>query len=630
MKEQNTNQMSTRQVIEIHRRAIGDMQKMCPYLLPSTALYAVVSGIVPYVTVFFSARILNELAGQRRPEELWRWVILSVAVGGVLALLNAVLLRVKSAQRDLFYDSKERMYTAKMFSLDYTDVDNQEARGLLSIARQNENWAGWGFIRLIEIVEEMSKAAVGVLSAVVLSVSLFTQPVPASAGWYTVLNNPLFILLLLGVMVGISLLSGFCNGKAFAIWSTCSEGANLSNRSFNFWVDLGLQRSRTMDVRMYNQQNLFLYYNRDVGVFSTIGEMAQKFRGPIGLLHGFAAAISAVFTGFVYIFTCLKALGGAFGVGSITQYVGAVTALSQNLSSLFENWGVLKTNADFLKPAYQFLDLPNRMYQGSLTTEKRSDRKYEVEFRDVSFRYPGAETWALRHVNVRFRVGERMAVVGENGSGKTTFIKLLCRLYDPQEGEILLNGIDIRKYNYREYMNIFSVVFQDFQLLSQPLGQNVAGAADYDRERVEKALIDAGFGERLERLPKGLDTQLYKDFSDGGVEVSGGEAQKIAIARALYKNAPFIILDEPTAALDPIAEAEIYAQFNQIAGDKTAIYISHRLSSCRFCDEIMVFDRGQIVQKGSHDALISDEQGKYATLWHAQAQYYTEEEAASF
>ena len=597
MKEQNTNQMSTRQVIEIHRRAIGDMQKMCPYLLPSTALYAIVSGVVPYVTVFFSARILNELAGQRRPEELWRWVILSVAVGGVLALLNAVLLRVKSAQRDLFYDSKERMYTAKMFSLDYTDVDNQEARGLLSIARQNENWAGWGFIRLIEIVEEMSKAAVGVLSAVVLSVSLFTQPVPASAGWYTVLNNPLFILLLLGVMVGISLLSG-------------------------------LQRSRTMDVRMYNQQNLFLYYNRDVGVFSTIGEMAQKFRGPIGVLHGFAAAISAVFTGFVYIFTCLKAMGGAFGVGSITQYVGAVTALSQNLSSLFENWGVLKTNADFLKPAYQFLDLPNRMYQGSLTTEKRADRKYEVEFRDVSFRYPGAETWALRHVNIRFRVGERMAVVGENGSGKTTFIKLLCRLYDPQEGEILLNGIDIRKYNYREYMNIFSVVFQDFQLLSQPLGQNVAGAAEYDRERVEKALIDAGFGERLERLPKGLDTQLYKDFSDEGVEVSGGEAQKIAIARALYKNAPFIILDEPTAALDPIAEAEIYAQFNQIAGDKTAIYISHRLSSCRFCDEIMVFDRGQIVQKGSHDALISDEQGKYATLWHAQAQYYTEEEAA--
>ena len=212
----------------------------------------------------------------------------------------------------------------------------------------------------------------------------------------------------------------------------------------------------------------------------------------------------------------------------------------------------------------------------------------------------------------------------ENGSGKTTFIKLLCRLYDPDEGEILLNGINIRKYDYRDYMNVFSVVFQDFQLLSRPLGQNVAGSRAYDRERARKALEDAGFGERLASLPDGLDTQLYKEFGEEGVDVSGGEAQKIAIARALYKDAPFIVLDEPTAALDPIAEAEIYQQFNQIAGDKTAVYISHRLSSCRFCDEILVFDGGSIVQKGSHDELVADETGKYHALWHAQAQYYVE------
>ena len=628
MKEHNTNQMSTRQVIEIHRRALRDIQKMSPYLLPSTVLYAVVSAVIPYVTVFFSARILNELAGQRRPDALWFWVILTVAVGGVLALLSAVLLRVKTAQQELFYDRKERMCTGKMFSLDYADVDNQQARGLLSKARQNENWGGWGFYKVPIMAEDLTKAAVGILSAVVLSVSLFTQPVPASAGWYTVLNNPLFILPLLGAMVCITALSGWCSAKAITMWSKIGEKVTLGNRFFSFWTDIGSDHKRTIDIRIYRQYEISKRIFKLNNSFSPKGPIAKLARGSMGVLTGLSAAVSAVFTGFVYVFTCLKALGGAFGVGSVTQYVGAVTSLSQNLAKLYENWGTLQANASFLQPAYQFLDLPNRMYQGSLTTEKRADRKYEVEFRDVSFRYPGAETWALRHVNVRFRVGERMAVVGENGSGKTTFIKLLCRLYDPQEGQILLNGIDIRKYNYREYMNIFSVVFQDFQLLSQPLGQNVAGAVEYDRERVEKALTDAGFGERLERLPKGLDTQLYKDFSDEGVEVSGGEAQKIAIARALYKDAPFIILDEPTAALDPIAEAEIYAQFNQIAGDKTAIYISHRLSSCRFCDEIMVFDRGQIVQKGSHDALISDEQGKYATLWNAQAQYYTEEEAA--
>lgn len=210
------------------------------------------------------------------------------------------------------------------------------------------------------------------------------------------------------------------------------------------------------------------------------------------------------------------------------------------------------------------------------------------------------------------------------GSGKTTFIKLLCRLYDPTEGEILLNGIDIRKYNYREYMDIFSVVFQDFKLFSLKLGQNVASRVDYNKEKVMECLDKAGFSEKLLEMTEGMETYLYKDYDDNGIDVSGGEAQKIAIARALYKDAPFIILDEPTAALDPIAEAEIYGKFNEIAGDKTAIYISHRLSSCKFCDEIAVFHEGAVIQQGSHATLVADEKGKYYELWNAQAQYYTE------
>ena len=176
-------------------------------------------------------------------------------------------------------------------------------------------------------------------------------------------------------------------------------------------------------------------------------------------------------------------------------------------------------------------------------------------------------------------------------------------------------------------MQIFSIVFQDFQLISQPLGNNVSGSIAYDEDRVRQALIDAGCGDRLDTLPEGLQTQLYKDFTENGVDVSGGEAQKIAIARALYKDAPFIILDEPTAALDPIAEAEIYAKFDEISGDKTAIYISHRLSSCKFCDEIAVFHDGAVIQHGTHDELLSDENGKYHELWNAQAQYYTDQNA---
>lgn len=209
-----------------------------------------------------------------------------------------------------------------------------------------------------------------------------------------------------------------------------------------------------------------------------------------------------------------------------------------------------------------------------------------------------------------------------NGSGKTTMIKLLCRLYDPTEGFITLNSIDIKKYDYEEYLSLFSVVFQDFKLFSYTLGQNVAADIDYNSERAEECLVKSGFSERFFKLPKKLDTCLYKDFEEDGMEISGGEAQKNAIARALYKDALFIILDEPTAALDPIAEFEIYSKFNDIVGEKTAIYISHRLSSCRFCDDIAVFDEGKMIQRGSHDTLIMDVEGKYYELWDAQAQYY--------
>lgn len=261
------------------------------------------------------------------------------------------------------------------------------------------------------------------------------------------------------------------------------------------------------------------------------------------------------------------------------------------------------------------------MYQGSLTTEKRRDRKYNVEFKDVSFKYPNSERWALRHVSVKFEVGTKLAVVGENGSGKSTFIKLLCRLYDPQEGEILLNGVDIRKYRYDEYIAIFSVVFQDFWLMAHKLGQNIAGSCEVDEAKAIKCLEDAGFGERLKELPDGIETWLGKDFDEEGIIVSGGERQKIAIARALYKDAPFIVLDEPTASLDPIAEAEIYQKFDEIVGDRTAIYISHRLSSCRFCKEILVFEDGGIIEHGDHEQLIAAD-GRYAELWDAQAKYY--------
>ena len=202
-------------------------------------------------------------------------------------------------------------------------------------------------------------------------------------------------------------------------------------------------------------------------------------------------------------------------------------------------------------------------------------------------------------------------------------IKLLCRLYDPTEGEILLNGLDIRQFCQADYWSLFAVVFQDFKLFSLPLGQNIAASLDVDHQKVDAALVISGLKDRVHEMPKELDTPLFKDFEDDGVEVSGGESQKIAIARALYKDAPVVVLDEPTSALDPVAEYEIYTKFDSLIGDKTAIYISHRLSSCRFCQRIFVFFEGIIVQEGTHEQLVVIDNGKYKELWNAQAQFYS-------
>ena len=620
MKEKTT----LRRAAAVHLRAIRELHRVTPQHFPVLTLYCLFGAITPYVTVFFSARVLTELATLRRAEILWRWVLAGVLCTGFAAVAKAALHRRCNTLLNDLYGRKEMLFVHKIFRLDYSELDKQENHDLREQIKQNEQWSGWGLMRVHEIYSGAVTGILGLLSGTVLTVSLFTAPVPNSAGWLVVLNDPIFALVLAAGILIISILAGRLSARAMQCWGDFSEEATFGNRRFGHFGFLGRDKKRAIDIRMNDQQRLVRAYWSGGSVFGVHGVFAKAARGKMGVYASLGVCITTLTTGMIYLFTCLKALGGAFDVGSCTQYIGAATAMVTNVFALTDMIGTLKANTPYLEKTFAFLDIPNSMYQGSLTTEKRSDRRYEVEFKDVSFRYPGSDIWALRHVNMKFKVGKRLAIVGENGSGKTTFIKLLCRLYDPQEGQILLNGIDIRKYRYDDYMGIFSVVFQDFQLICQPLGNNVAGSMEYDRDRVKKALIDAGFADRLAAMEKGLDTMLYKNLSEDGVEVSGGEAQKIAIARALYKDAPFIILDEPTAALDPIAEAEIYSKFDEIAGDKTAVYISHRLSSCKFCDEIAVFHEGAVVQQGSHAELLADRGGKYYALWNAQAQYYTE------
>ena len=617
-------QMPWREMLRLNNRALKLFYKRYPQMILSRLISVVWNSLTPYVSIYLSALVIDELAGSRNVERLQLLVLITLASAAVIALGTALLKKWTEAQSAGMWFKVENILSEKMLDMDYVSLDETHTAELLSTIRQNMNGGGWGLYRVVVAYEELCSSILTILGGISLTVSLFVSRVPVGAGALSALNNPLVVLAVITVMLAVTFIAPVLNNKSGSYYAKHADSHNLGNRLFSFFGWLGYYSELAPDVRIYRQDRICDRHNHNKDdTFCSNGLFARLAWGPMGLFAAAGSAVSVIFTGVVYAFVCLKALAGAFGLGSVTQYVASITKVSGGMSSFVSTLGDMRNNAPFLELTFEFLDIPNNMYQGSLTVEKRNDRKYEVEFRNVSFKYPGSENYALRNVNMKFEIGKRLAVVGMNGSGKTTFIKLLCRLYDPTEGEILLNGIDIRKYNYAEYMNIFSVVFQDFKLFSLTLGENVASGSRIDREKVIDCLNKAGFGGRLAEMPNGIDTYLYTDYEKDGVNVSGGEAQKIAIARALYKDSPFIILDEPTAALDPIAEAEIYGKFDEIAGDKTAIYISHRLSSCKFCDEIAVFHEGAVIQQGTHASLVADESGKYYELWHAQAQYYT-------
>ena len=613
--------MKIHEALRLTFRGYKLWHRISPHLILSQILLAVIEGVSPFVGIYLSARIINELAGKRDLNTLMILVFATLISAAVLTLLCAGLQSFNNCQSFHQWFSRKKLNADKLLSMDFAKVDDPHTLEKLNQIEDCEDWLGWGLNRLIWMLGPLVKAVITILSAFGLTFSLFTSKVPPGSN-FAVLNNPLIIILVIIILFAITFLAPHFANKASSFWSRSTENIGIGDRIRYFYGEVIAERNRALDVRIYRQDKLAETALSKERFFSPGSQIAKWAKGRMGGYCALSSAVSQIFTGVAYLYICFKALGGAFGIGSVTQYVASITALSGGISELVRCIGELRNNAPFLTKVFEFLDTPNEMYQGSLTVEKRSDKKYEIEFRDVSFKYPGQEIYALNHVSLKFTIGQRLAVVGMNGSGKTTFIKLLCRLYDPTEGEILLNGINIRKYDYKEYMSIFSVVFQDFQLLSAPIGQNIAAKIIYNENQAQTCLHDAGFEKRLSEFPNGLKTFLYKSFDENGIDVSGGEAQKIALARALYKDSAFIILDEPTAALDPIAEFEVYSRMNDIVKGKTAVFISHRLSSCRFCQNIIVFHEGKIVQHGNHDELVVNENGKYYELWNAQAQYY--------
>lgn len=581
-----------------------------PKYFPLSFLQIVFRNISPYFNLWMSSEIVTALYEGRERRQLYLLVGVTLLGNLLTQVLEAALGRSVQIALEELENNESAAFNRKTLSLDYDKLENPEIHLLRRKITENSHINSYGVKHMRYNVEGLMTHVVNVVFSLILFAEMISMIAAVPFHWLSV---TLFAALTGSLVLSI-LFRSRSGKKISAIWDSIGDLMLRENRFGNGYTAIGL------DNRIYCQQDIItrLYekLNTDhLKAFSAVNRKSFVLTMPETIM----SRLSELFT---YLVICFYCTLGAFPVGSVIKYVGYLGNMSRSIGGIFFVINNLKNNERFLETYLEFFDIHNDMYQGSLAVEKRSDKKYDIAFRNVSFKYAGSEEYALKNISLDLKVGERLAVVGMNGSGKTTFIKLLCRLYDPTEGEIYMNDFNIRKYDYRQYLDIFSVVFQDYNLLAVPLGNNVASAAAWDSVKAERLLYEVGFGERYEEMPKKLETPLYKDFDEDGVNISGGEAQKIALARALYKDAPFIILDEPTAALDPVAEAEIYSKFNEIVGDKTAIYISHRLSSCRFCDKIAVFDKGEIVQIGTHEELLADETGKYFELWNAQAQYY--------
>lgn len=395
------------------------------------------------------------------------------------------------------------------------------------------------------------------------------------------------------------------------------------NRTFGYYSNLAMGKNAQKEIRLYDMEGMIT--DRIIEKNEATCDRMEKAYRDMGMVEGGMSAVSELLSAFTYAYVGIRTvtdfLGKQLSLGSLTMYVSSAISFSTTVSSFGEQVVNLLQIASFLAPYEEFMALEEEtITDGGV---KFTGEVETVEFRDVTFTYPKAEKPVLSHISFSIHKGEKISIVGLNGAGKSTLVKLLCRMYQADSGEILINGRNIYDYDYLSYMNVISAVFQDYQLFNFSIKENIACREEgVDEDRVNRLIDEVGMREKIEELPEGIASRFGKEYDEAGIEMSGGQGQKIAIARALYKKASMVILDEPASALDPIAEAEIYEKFNRLVEDKTAIYISHRMSSSVFCDRILIIDGGTVSDFDTHENLMKKTDSLYYKLFHSQAENY--------
>lgn len=570
------------------------------------------NALLFYLPVLLVARILDLLVYRENSADP-----VSIAVVGLVGiwLLKGVKALLEKEMKTRSYQIAMRFETlvpVNTLNISFSDLESDYAKEMRARILADRSW-GSGFFGVADKFCNLCNSGFELLGSVIMLIPLAMQVSGSAAG-----KVAAALLFNIGLaVVGASVYAKWYQKKESAAMNQMTQ----AEKDSRFWyMDEGgsgaIGAQSLKDIFMYRAKKMIqktIDTERE-GVRKNVFTIARiNSAGGLGtgMIQGILLCVS-------YYCVLALAIAGTITVGMVLRYAQAIFQACMSVSASIRLEGEFRTDVGRIASTLEYLNLEAEKTKGDSFTEMT---KGVIEFRNVSFRYPGTKELVLDHVSLKIEPSEKIAVVGKNGSGKTTLVKLLCRLYEPEEGEILWNGKNIREYDLREWQKIFAIVFQDYSLLSLTLGQNVAASEQYEAERAKEVLQLAGFGERLNKLKKGLETVVYPEYEQDGVSFSGGEEQKIAIARAIYKGGQICILDEPTAALDPVSESRVYESFDEIVKGKTAVYISHRLSSCKFSDRIFVLDNGKIAESGTHEALLS-QNGLYAQLWQAQAQYY--------
>ena len=550
--------------------------------------------------------LVNELTGAKDVRNLVLYGGLIVLNNVGMTLLTNVLQRFIKIGEERTREGMMKIMSEKIMNLEYSYLENPtyldlKERAVFAVNNQNV------ISNLIIMMADVLSKGTTLVGLMVILITL--GPV-------------LLIALVIGIVLALLIYAGLAGTQMKFMQELIPI-----NRRFGYYFNLAFEKEPQKDIRLYGMADMIAdrtceFSNETCDTYDILQRKAGVAMGQMAMISEGIAAFSY---GYVGLRTLSNALGPQLSLGELTMYVTAainfstlVTGFGESVVSLIQFMGWLEPYMEFMSLAEETKQTGKIPFTGEVET---------VEFRDVTFTYPNAEKAVLKNVSFAIHKGEKISIVGLNGAGKSTLVKLICRMYQADSGEILINGKNIYDYEYLSYMNTISAVFQDYRLFNFTLAENISCEDATKTERIEQLIDEVGLREKIDELPHGVESRFGKEYDEEGIEMSGGQGQKIAIARDLYKKASMVILDEPASALDPIAEAEIYEKFNSLVEDKTAIYISHRMSSSVFCDRILIIDGGTVADFDTHENLMKKTESLYYKLFMSQAENYRLEEA---